>query len=189
VLAINHDLDHARRDEALRAWAARELPAGDGEAEWFELTGAASASLTVHTLLALADEVGCDKTRLAQAQRAYFPWISAVTTMLDSYVDQLEDTANGDHSYVAHYGDGELTIRRIQYLLDRSLCEARKLDNAEHHILIVASMVAMYLSKDSARSVPLRAGTESLVRAGGSLTRVLLPILRLWRLAYAQRST
>jgi tetraprenyl-beta-curcumene synthase len=189
VLAINHDLDAAQRDTALRAWAARECPSGSGSAVWFELTGAASASLTVHVLLALADEVGCEAARLAQAQRAYFPWISALTTMLDSYVDQVEDVANGDHSYVAHYGDGEVAVQRIRYLLDRSLQEARKLDNAEHHILIVTSMVAMYLSKDSARSAPLRANAESIVRAGGSLTKVLLPILRLWRLVYSQRST
>ena len=27
--------------------------------------------------------------------------------MLDSYVDQIEDAENGDHSYVAHYASAE----------------------------------------------------------------------------------
>jgi hypothetical protein len=35
----------------------------------------------------------------------------------------------------------------------------------------------------------MRAKTRRIVDAGGSLTRALLPILRLWRIAYAQRST
>lgn len=188
VLAINHDLDPTRRDAALRAWVDQEFPDGHRETAWFEMTGAASASLTVHVLLSLADGVNCDPADLAQAQRAYFPWISAATTMLDSYVDQLEDVEHGDHSYVAHYDDG-CALRRICDLLERSLREARRLDKAEYHILIVASMVAMYLSKDSARSLALRADTESIARAGGSLTRFLLPILRLWRVAYSQRST
>jgi hypothetical protein len=46
----------------------------------------------------------------------------------------------------------------------------------------------MYLSKDSARTEALRASTASFIAAGGALTGVLLPILRLWRIAYAQRS-
>jgi hypothetical protein len=33
----------------------------------------------------------------------------------------------------------------------------------------------------------MRASTDRLAAAGGSLTKVLLPILRLWRAAYAQR--
>ncbi len=53
--------------------------------------------------------------------------------------------------------------------------------------MIVACMVAMYLSKDSAHTEVMRTTTRGLVRAGGSLTRLLLPILRLWRIAYAQQ--
>ncbi len=190
VLAINHDLDGARRDAELQVWAAREFQgAYDDTVTWFELTGAASASLTIHALLALADEAQCDPVRLAQTQRAYFPWISAATTMLDSYVDQLEDVAHGDHSYVAHYESRKCAVRRTCDLLRRSLHEARRLYKAEHHILFVACMAAMYLSKDSARGPVLRGDSESVARAGGSLTRVLLPILRLWRVAYSQRST
>jgi hypothetical protein len=34
----------------------------------------------------------------------------------------------------------------------------------------------------------MRRTTRSFVRAGGSLTRLLLPILRAWRIASAQRS-
>lgn len=188
VLAINHDLDPAMRDATLRAWAAREFP-GARETCWFELTGAASASLTVHVLLALAADGGCSEADLLRARDAYFPWISAATTMLDSFVDQLEDAASGDHSYVAHYRSAELLDRRVRWLLARSLEEARRLRGPEHHVLIVACMAAMYLSKDSARSPALCAGSARLARSGGSLTRALLPILRLWRVVYAQRST
>jgi hypothetical protein len=49
-------------------------------------------------------------------------------------------------------------------------------------------MVAMYLSRDSAYTPELRASTRTLVDAGGSLTKLLLPILRTWRIAYGLRS-
>ncbi len=107
--------------------------------------------------------------------------------MLDSYVDQAEDLANGDHSYVSHYPTPQLAAARIRELVERSLMEARSLRDGERHAVIVACMVAMYLSKDSAHTEAMSETTGSLVRAGGSLTRLLLPILRLWRIAYAQQ--
>lgn len=187
VLAINHELDPARRDAALREWAAHEFPS-EQEATWFELTGAASASLTIHALLALAAEPACADKEIEQARRAYFLWISAATTMLDSYVNRAQDAASGDHSYVAHYPSPELGAQRIHQLVEGSLREARALKDGERHAVIAACMVAMYLSKDSARTRATRETTRSLANAGGALTRLLLPILRLWRIAYAQRS-
>lgn len=186
VLAINHDLDPARRDADLQQWSAHEFPT-TADATWFELTGAASASLTVHALLALAAEPECDESSSLQICTAYFPWISATTTMLDSYVDQAEDIANGDHSYVAHYPTPQLATARIHELVERCILEAGALKDGERHTVIAACMVAMYLSKDSAHTEAMRDATRSFVRAGGSLTRLLLPILRLWRIAYAQR--
>jgi len=53
-------------------------------------------------LLALSAEPVCDAD-IARVYNAYFPWISAVTTMLDSYVDEAEDATSGDHAYVTYY--------------------------------------------------------------------------------------
>ena len=50
-------------------------------------------------------------------------------------------------------------------------------------------MVAMYLSKDSARTPEMTQPTRQIAKAGGALTNALLPVLRLWRIAYGQRST
>jgi tetraprenyl-beta-curcumene synthase len=188
VLAINHDLDPALRDTDLRKWATETFPA-ISDASWFELTGAASASLTIHALLTLCAEPEPvrGEAQSLQACAAYFPWISTATTMLDSYVDQVEDTANGDHSYVSHYPTPQLAATRIRELVERSLVEARSLRDGERHVVIVACMVAMYLSKDSAHTETMSETTGSFVRSGGSLTRMLLPILRLWRIAYDQQ--
>jgi tetraprenyl-beta-curcumene synthase len=188
VLAINHELEPERRDADLSRWARYEVPNESG-VSWFELSGAASASLTVHVLFALAAQADVTYTQAQSACRAYFPWISAATTMLDSYVDRLEDIRNGDHSYVDHYATAELATVRTGELLHRSLREAAALPNSERHILIVAAMASMYLSKDSARGQPMRRGVRRVLAAGGSLPRLLLPVLRLWRIAYSQRSS
>ena len=187
VLAVNHDPDPARRDAALRRWVAAEFP-GVQQASWWELTGAASAPLAIHALLALAAEPGCCATDVARIYGAYFPWISAATTMLDSYVDQIEDRAKGDHSYVSHYPTPQRAICDIRALVLRAVSEACALRDGHRHAVVAGAMIAMYLSKDTAPTPQLRAGTHAFMQAGGSLTQLLLPLLRIWRMAFAQRS-
>jgi tetraprenyl-beta-curcumene synthase len=187
VLGINHATDPVDRDAALKAWAQREC-AGQSGASWFELSGAASASLTVHALLALAADSGCSDDDIAAVRAAYFPWMSATCTMLDSYVDQAEDIEIGNHSYVGHYSSSEMAAQRVGELVGRSAAEARRLRNGHRHAVIAACMVAMYLSRDSARVPAMSSTTRSLVQAGGSLAMLLLPVLRLWRVLYTLRS-
>ncbi len=187
VLGINHDLDPLDRDEELRRWARREC-AGYLDASWFELSSAASASLTVHALLALAAESVGGEHDVEAVHAVYFPWLSAASTMLDSYVDQAEDAVVGNHAYIEHYPAGEAGLRRVRELVGRSAWEARQLRNGHRHAVIAAAMVAMYLSKDSARAPSMRESTRGLVYAGGSLTVLLLPVLRMWRAVYALRS-
>ena len=187
VLAVNHELDPILRDHALRQCAAEERHE-HLEVHWFELTGAATASLTIHALLALGAEPSCTESDVELTLAAYYPWISATATMLDSYVDRSEDLAKGEHCYIAHYPTSQFAIRRLRQLIQRSLSGARALPDGERHALVVACMVAMYLSKNSACTEEMRATTASLVSAGGSLTKTLLPILRGWRIAYALRA-
>jgi len=186
IQAINHDLDPVRRANALRMWVEHEYDRDD--AQWFELAAAAGAGLSIYALFALAAQPRCREREILRVYNAYFPWASAVATMLDSYVDQIEDATNGDHVYIEHYRSPASAEASMALLIRRSLREAAALHDGERHVLLVACMVAMYLSKDSARLPGSRATTRALVRAGGSLTRVLLPILRIWRSAYAQCS-
>jgi tetraprenyl-beta-curcumene synthase len=188
VLALNHEPDPALRDVALRAWTVAEFPAGQ-EARWYELSGAASAGLAAFALLALACEPCCSDEAIARTHAAYFPWVSAVACMLDSFADQAEDQANGDHSYIAHYPTPEIAVTQTCRLVCRCMHELSGLANSEAHLLISSCMVALYLSKDSAPEDSARRWSRELAKAGGPLTRALVPVLRLWRAAYSLRSS
>src|ERR1044071_6316383 len=107
--------------------------------------------------------------------------------MLDSWVDQDDDRASGHVSFVGYYEDREAAVNRIAFLIDRSLRDLATLPGAERHTLITAAMVAMFLSRDSARSDDLAAGTRARAAAGAPLTRALLPLLSTWRAAYRLR--
>jgi tetraprenyl-beta-curcumene synthase len=188
VLALNHDTDPERRDRSLRYWAAREFPHGH-QASWWELTGAASAGLAAFALLALACEPNPTDQEIEQTHAAYYPWASAVACMLDSYADLADDDENGDHSYLAHYPNTEDAIAGTCQLVHRCLCELHLLKNSEKHTVIVCSMVALYLSKSNARTPDMRAHSNRIARAGGSLSRALIPVLRVWRATHQLTSS
>jgi tetraprenyl-beta-curcumene synthase len=186
ALGVNHEPEPVLRDAALRGYAEKMDDLHEGLA-WFEIAAAASGMLVIHALLALAAESACNPWEVTRVRGIYFPWAAAATTMLDSYVDQSDDAASGHHSYIAHYATPHVALQRIRWLIARSLTEARALPGGERHALIVASMVAMYLSKDNAHS------NATSVRAGpmvvaDSLVKLLLPTLRLWRIATGLRA-
>ena len=207
VQSFNHDPDPKRRDAELYAWAEREssrersiasgersiasgeraiasgeraIASGERAIAWFELTAAASA-FTPHALLALAAEPSCTEGDIAEVLAAYFPWVSLTITMLDSYADQLDDAASGDHSYISHYGGSDGAVERLREIIDRTTREVGGLRNGHRHTVIVACMVAMHLSKEGAYAPGMRQNTRALARAGGCLSRVLLPLVRFWR--------
>jgi tetraprenyl-beta-curcumene synthase len=201
VLALNHLPDPRVRDTALREWVDRELrdswgelhdDRGDlrdswGDLAWFESTAAASGWLTVLALLALAAGEEPHEQRVRDTRAAYLPWISLAGTMLDSYADQAEDAACDEHSYIAHYPSSARAVERVCELVAEAAQRAEALPDGPRHSVIVGCMVAMYLSKDSARAPHLRASTAAIAHAGGSLAELLLPVLRIWRLLYALR--
>jgi tetraprenyl-beta-curcumene synthase len=187
ALALNHLPDPDSRDRALRNWAGREFR-NQEQWRWFELTAAASGQLAIFALLALAakPELGADEVEATY--RAYWPVMPLLTTMLDSYADQAEDTANDDHRYVSHYRDPGPAVDRLAELIALAAREVAALPDGHRHAVILARMASFYLSKPSARTPAVRAQTKRLLRAGGSLPRALAPVLRIWRTAHGQRS-
>lgn len=188
VLDTNHAIDPVRRDDALRAWAETEFPA-EHDLRWYELTAAASGWITAHALLAIGAEPGVTSHDVDTTYAAYFPWYALSLTMLDGYVDQVEDASNGDHSYFHHYANGDDGVGRLCASLERSADSVLRLRHGERHAVLLGCMIALYLSKDSARTPAMRSSTRQIARAGGTLPRLLLPVLRVWRVVNSQSAT
>jgi tetraprenyl-beta-curcumene synthase len=165
VQVPNHDPCETRREAGLRAWV----------------------ELWTLALFALAADPDLHEDDVVEAEAVYFPWVCAASTLLDAYVDQASDRAEGNHSYVEHYDSPAEMVERLCEIVYRSVHGARQLRNGERHALIAAGMVSMYLSKESARSPELRRATDRIARAAGSLPRVQLPIMRAMRAAQRLR--
>lgn len=187
VQALNHLPDRARRDAALQRWAAQEFPR-QRHLRWFELTAAASASLVIHPLLALGAKAGVTDKEIEATRSNYWPLVSLVTTMLDNHSDQQEDREEGNHNYFTHYRDSEVGIALLCGYIRTLTRGVRALPEGERHAVVVSSMIAMYLSKDGDGTPEMERARRELACAGGSLVRLLVPILRAWRVMYSQRS-
>lgn len=202
VLGFNHEPDPTRCEQALKHWADDQIAAdqasggwaGPENKRWYERSAGSSAWVTVLAMLALAAEprraVGghVSDDEVARTYEAYEQWIAPVGTMLDSFADIAEDRASGQHSYVAHYPSMDVAVERIGELVRQSRREVRALSAGTRHAVVLSSMIAFFLSKDSVRAPELRGSVRDLRRAGGPMVELLLPVLRVWRTAYGQRS-
>lgn len=185
TMDIEHDTAGPDRAQRLERFAAAELLGRTPDLEWWELAAGAASMMTVIVTLALAAD---ERTTFGEIQRAVDAYIlvGSVASLLDNYIDQDDDVATGTHNYMNYYATPEQGQRRLAILIERALRGVGALRRGEHHLVIVASMTAMYLTTDSARSETLRASTDALAARGGSLTRLLIPVMRAWRIANGQ---
>jgi tetraprenyl-beta-curcumene synthase len=179
VQTVNHDPVASRRELSLKRWAETEFP-HQGSLQWFEWTAAASAYVP-HPLLALACSSELSFEVVAATDVAYFPWVSLAIAMLDSYVDQAEDRRRASHSYIAYYADEEAAVARVCEVVRRAVREVSALPGGERHAVLVAAMVAMYLSKTHARAAAMQAAGRRLLQASGPVGQLLAPQMRVWR--------
>jgi tetraprenyl-beta-curcumene synthase len=185
VQVLNHEPAGQQRDRLLGAWAAQEFPS-ETESTWFELTAAASSTLGLYALLGIAADATVKDAVVCAIDSAYHPWICMACTLLDCFVDQLDDEVTGDHNYLDHYADHKISRDRLLEVVNRAAGEARALPRGMRHATITTAMIAMYLSHTNARTTRLRKEAEDLLSASGSLTRMSLPMLRGMRSAHAR---
>jgi tetraprenyl-beta-curcumene synthase len=178
VQGINHSPADGR-EPAMRRWAAEQAHASD--VHWFELAAAASSSLAIHALLAAAADRTTTPSAAQQISAAYFPWVCALSTLLDSLVDEADDAGSGEISFIGHYRSRADALGRLRTISERAFAEARRLPSGEQHAVIIAGMVAMYLSKASAWTAAARPLTIAVLRASSLTVLPLLVLMRSWR--------
>ena len=108
--ASRHGAEHA-----LRSWA-QELTPPRSALHWWESAAGAGSSLPVHALIAAAAHPDTDRHAAAQIDRAYFPELGALHSLLDSSVDREEDERQGQPSLIGHYGPGPYAQIRLSWL-------------------------------------------------------------------------
>jgi tetraprenyl-beta-curcumene synthase len=183
VMDIDHDARGDDRPEQLQRFATARLAHPD--MYWWEAAAGAPSMMSVLSILALAADKQSTTDELARAADAYV-WVGTVASLLDNYIDQHADLATDTHNYMDYYGSRESGMERVTFLIERALREVSSLPRGERHLVLVASMIAMYLTSDSARETHLKSSTRALAARSGTLTRALMPLLAGWRLVYRE---
>ena len=125
---------------ALACWSHHQTPP-TSDLRWWETAASAGSSLGIFALMASAARTDVHPHEATAIERAYFPWIGSLHSLLDSLIDQPEDTATEQHNLIQHYRSPHETATRLQTLATESAYRARALPHGLQHTVILAGMV------------------------------------------------
>jgi len=178
------NLSEAQGDhDAFARWARTEIPPG-AYLEWWEAAAAGGSALGVYALIAAAAAPVTDAGHVEAIEKAYFPWIGSLHSLLDHLVDAREDAARGQRNLIDYYSSPQEAAVRMQALAERAAANARVLgDRDRRHTIMLAGMVANYLSEPGASAPDALAPAELVADAIGGLMTPTLLVFKLRRLA------
>jgi tetraprenyl-beta-curcumene synthase len=148
------------------------------ELSWWEVGAAGGSSLAAFALFAAATDPRTGPAHAAAIEDAYFPWIGAVNSLLDSVVDRQEDDATGQHRLLDYYASPEHVTERLELITTQAMAHARELQPRHGHTLIVAAMTSFYLSNPAAGASDLCALRGRLRRSVGALNAPMMLVMR-----------
>lgn len=173
-------LNHQQPGDSYRAFAcwARKETSPDSDLRWWETGAAAGSSLSVFALISAAAQPALQAAHAAALERAYFPWIGSLHTLLDSLVDEQEDTLTNQHCLTARYASDEETASRLQLLALRARERTQTLPDSEHHMMILAAMVSFYLASPRGRPPRVKLAAEAVLTVFGDHAAPAMLMLR-----------
>jgi len=163
---------------ALERWGRAHTPRG-ADLRWWETAAAGGSSMGIYALIAAAARPHLDPSETAAVDAAYFPWIGALHSLLDTFIDAAEDRATGQHSLVGCYASSEEAADRLALLAARATAAARALRGGRSHALLVAAMASFYLSTPEARTPEAAPVTAAVLSALGGAAVPAMAVFRL----------
>lgn len=136
--------ERAAAHERLAQWAQTQAL---DELDWWEAAAAGGSSLCLYALVAVAATPGRSEGEGMALERAYFPWIGALHSLLDNLLDQDEDAAAGQLNLVSCYPSAKELVERMGTIAARALDRAGELPDGERHTVAVAAMAGYYLAE------------------------------------------
>jgi tetraprenyl-beta-curcumene synthase len=177
--AMNHSLLLDTDERQVETWANAVAAASnlEGELQWWEVFAAGASTPALGALTALAARPGGDEGDFLFVERAYFPWVNALNTMLDSLVDLDEDPSQQRH--IERYGSPQAAGERLATIAARSRAGVCELPSAQQHELILAAMGSLYLAQPAAWLGDRRVTAAAVQDALGPFARSTLAVHRL----------
>lgn len=170
--SLNHGDAYGSRT-AFTAWAYSQAVPGL-DMQWWETGAATGSQLSVIALIVAAADPSMREEHATAIEQAYFPWIGALSTLLDGVIDRHRDSSERQRSLIDNYASSQQTAERLRMITVEALRAIRQLPDAENHTLILSAMAASFHSTPQA-SLDIRLVTRAVLDTmGGSATAALL---------------
>lgn len=184
--SLNHG-DAGGSHEAFVRWArsraARHQREHGESLYWWEIGASCGSSLGIFALIAAAARPKVSEEEVTTIERAYFPWIGAANSLLDSLVDQDEDDAPGQHLLLDYYASPEQITERLYLISREAASHASALPPSHGHTLILAAMIGFYLSHLEANDPGLQAIRDAVLSSVEDFGTPALAVMRSRRAA------
>jgi tetraprenyl-beta-curcumene synthase len=167
----------------LQRWATEATPAGSGLA-WWETAAAAGSSLAVHALIAAAANPHREQSDASAIDRAYFPSIGALHSLLDSLVDRAEDRGSGQRSLLDYYRSSADAAIQLAGLATRARRATEVLPSPHAHRVILTAMCSYYLSAPECDTAEAWRTTAGLAETLGLPLNIAIRMFRSRRLLH-----
>ena len=130
---------------------------------WHEFICAAGSNLQVFAPL-YAVFAG-KRNAIDRCYDAYFPAVSAIHILLDSFIDQAEDCEYGELNFASVYGGDRALRERAAFLASLAEEGFSKLDDAANHRFVLRVMSLFYLTHPKVYAQRLDGQAQQLLRA------------------------
>jgi tetraprenyl-beta-curcumene synthase len=162
---LSHGDRHGSYEPFLR-WAESQAPHG-AEISWWETGAATGSQLSVLALIAAAGDPSTTPGHAWAIEQAYYPWVAALSTLLDSVVDQQQDRAEHQPSLLDHYRSSQQVAERISLMAAEAMVAVRPLAGGDKHRMLLAAMAAFFHSRPEAAQPDAYTATKAAVDSLG----------------------
>ncbi len=155
-------LPPGRREVACVEWYERHRD-GFIDLDWHEFACAAGSQFQVYGPLYAA--FAGEPQAIDKAYAAYFPYVSALHVLLDSFIDQAEDRHHGELNFAVAYGGDRALRERAAFLAASARTAFAAMPHPSHHRFVLRIMALFYLSHPKIAAQSLDRQARALLRA------------------------
>ncbi|WP_042459859.1 tetraprenyl-beta-curcumene synthase family protein [Neobacillus dielmonensis] len=161
---------HVKKDERvprLENWF-NEHKANLPKMEWYEFSACSGSTLGIFCLVSYAVRDDFSLEDAENIRNGYFPYIQGLHILLDYFIDQEEDRAEGDLNFCFYYKNQETLFDRLKYFVLEADRHTEHLPHREFHQMINRGLLGIYLSDAKVRKQKeVRKLAKGIIKTGG----------------------
>jgi tetraprenyl-beta-curcumene synthase len=181
-LQVYKHLNWNIREMRLQEWF-REHEDKHKDLTWFEFAACTGSTLGIFCLISYSLKETLSDKEIRHIFKCYFPYVQGLHIMLDYYIDQVEDTVEGDLNFCSYYESKKELEKRFLYFMIQAKQQVTHMRDERFHQLILKGLVGLYLADPKVKKLPnFKHTTRTLLKEGGIKARFFYANKKLYQL-------